>query len=133
MGFKFNPTTSKLDLVNDENSNQYTKTASHIISALKLISAIDETSVAYAENDSYENSKVLGITLNAAGIGDDVTIQCFGEIKDPSFNFTVNEPLFLGSNGTITSTPSNPFVVNIGHGMGSGSIFLKINEQIEIT
>lgn len=134
MPFKFNPFTGNFDLVNPEKfENIYLKQASEDISALKIVRAISDTQIAIADNDTYTKSKAFGVALTASTTGGNVRVQTFGEIKDASFLFPINEPLFLGSNGVITITPPIlGFVINIGYSLGNGAIFIDINEQIEL-
>ncbi len=108
------------------------KIANETISALKLVVAVNDERVEIAEPDNYNNSKVLGVAITGGNVNDEINIVTFGELKDSFFNFTLNEPLFLEANGTITETPpTTGFVVTIGHGLGSGAIFVNINEQID--
>lgn len=140
MSYKFNPFTGTLDYFDTDGGSSTpspniteTKTASETISALKLVTAIDATQVEVAEKDNYPNSKVLGLALTAANIGEQVEVLLFGKHTDASFTFTLNEPLFLTSAGVISSiAPTTEFSVNIGHSLGAGAIFIDIQEQIEL-
>ena len=76
---------------------------------------------------------MLGISIQAGLTGQDIAVLLFGKIEDASFNFPLNEPLFLDLNGVITSTPpTTDFSVNIGHSLGLGAIFIDIKEPIEL-
>jgi hypothetical protein len=106
--------------------------AAEAVSAIKLVYSFSPTQVKLAKNNGTEDeSKVIGITLNAAGVGDAVNVQMFGQLDDGSLSFSANELLFLGTSGSITSVANTTgFFCSIGYGMGTGSIFLSIEKLI---
>tara|TARA_R110000803_G_scaffold162194_1_gene225811 strand:+ start:21086 stop:21463 length:378 start_codon:yes stop_codon:yes gene_type:complete len=109
------------------------KIADEAISALKCVTSVSTTNVELADSLDFNDSKVLGVAVTAGNIGEKIKIITFGEIKDASFIFTLNEPLYLGNNGLITQAPpAIGFVTTIGHGLGNGAIFININESIEL-
>lgn len=135
MSFKFNPVTGKLDLVINSEvvDNKITKVAAETISALKVVRSINTTDIALADPATYPSSKAIAISIQSGSVGDELEIVVGGEILDPSFSFLLNEPIFLGPNGTILQNPPvSGQVLNIGHGLGPGGIFLDIKEQIEL-
>jgi hypothetical protein len=136
MSWKYNPFTQELDYFEERDSAKRLedkKTCAEVISALKIVRAINDTEVVLADNLTYTNCKALGIALQAGNIGTEIDILLLGKVTDPAFTFTINEPLFLTAGGVITSTPpSNNFSVNIGHSLGNGAIFININEPIEL-
>ena len=132
MSYKFNPLTGKMDLVGDVQNNADTikKIASENISALKLV-YVDSLNCYLADNQDNAKTSIIGVALNTASIGDEVEIQTEKEIKDPFFNFSLGEKLFLGVNGEITNVPPMTGThVCIGHGLGSGAIFINIESEI---
>lgn len=134
MPYKFNPFTGNFDLVNAEGVEEsFVKEAGEDISALKLIYQTDINTVEFADSTTYTESVVLGLSLNSAVTGNDVEILTYGQHDDAFFNFSLNEPLFLGSNGNITNVePATGFVTQIGHGLGAGGIFIDIKRPIEL-
>lgn len=67
----------------------------------------------YADNQTLSHrDSVYGITLNAAGSGSEIQIEIpTGGITEPSWNWTPQQPIWLGANGTLTQTvPSSPAV-----------------------
>jgi len=108
------------------------KTADESISALKLLQGTSNTNVSKAEpNITFIEATVLGLACNAGTTGDNIEVATYGEVSDPSFNFGVNEMLFLGPDGTITATPPTTGVLTrIGYGLGPGRIFLNIEDPI---
>lgn len=109
-----------------------TKLSSELISALQVVKLINADEVAIGSRNTYNNSLILGIALNAApSIGLNVKVQTFGVLEDPFFNFPLNDLLFLGLNGTITNVePVNGTRTMIGKSLGSGAIFISITEPV---
>lgn len=131
MGMKFNPFTNNFDFVGESsNPNIIKKIASENISALKLVYA-DVLNCYLADNSDEIKASIVGVALNGAIIGQEVEILTGGELKDIFFTFALNEKLFLGLSGEITNIPpTNGFSVCIGHGLGSGAIFINIESEI---
>lgn len=132
MGFKWNPITSQLDYFQSDALSAkilvLERTAGETISALKAVYLINPTTAMLANNTDDIQGTVIGITLNAANIGDTIKILSFGILDDPFFAYTINEPVFLGLNGNlITTQPSDGVLTEIGFGLGSGSFYVKIN------
>lgn len=141
MSYKFNPFTGNLDYFEESESivNDSAKflvddrVLAENISALKLVRAINESEIVLAEPTTYNESKVLGVTLQGGVTTDEVEVLLFGKLEDPSFNFPLNEPLFLTTNGTITDVPPvTGFSANIGYSLGLGAIFINVQEQVEL-
>lgn len=107
-------------------------TAGEVISALKLV-YFDGVNVFVGDKGSYGTSKLLGVAVNAGGVGDIIKVHLMGQISDPSFNYTLNAPLFLNSNGTITEVPPTVgFSCRVGFSLGPGRIFVRIDEPIQL-
>lgn len=66
--------------------------------------------VQYASSDNIlDVGKVLGITLGASLTGSSISIVREGEIEEPSWNWLLDMPIFLSSNGQLTQVvPSYP-------------------------
>lgn len=137
MAFRFNPLGAPFDIVTNksgasDNPLIVSKVAGENLSALQWVKLSDKDTVVLGDVDTYANSQVIGITLGAATAGSSVEVQTFGLLEDAFFNYTLNEPLFLGSLGTTILNPSAEIIsMNVGHGLGSGAIFIDIKEQIE--
>jgi hypothetical protein len=103
------------------------------VGALKFVRVNASQELILGGNDTYNNSKVIGITLEAGGIGDEVTILLFGKLDDVSFTFPVNDSLFLSASGAITNVPPTSGTSTlVGHSLGVGSIFVKIERPITL-
>lgn len=154
MSWKYNPFTGQLDYFEDQ-TNEKLETIRTVFSGVlfgdpvaygdaglfyggsdpvaqfRLVSSVSATEVLYADSDSYTTSFVLGVSLESGNPGDDIRIQLFGLLEDPSFTFGINVPLYLGNDGIITDVaPTVGTRTRVGHGLGTGSIFIKIEEPI---
>lgn len=110
-----------------------TYTAAETISALHVVRLIDESTCELADPVSYEDAKAVGVALNAVTTGNQVRVLTFGILKDPFFNFPLNEPIFLKANGVISNIEETVgFSTQIGHSLGNGAIFINIREPIEL-
>lgn len=106
--------------------------AGEIISALKVV-RLNTTSDAFVADPTgtFEEAKAIGIARSAGGIGATIDVQTFGILEDASFTFSANTPLFLSATGSITDVaPVSGYNVQIGHGLGAGSIFIALREPI---
>jgi hypothetical protein len=109
--------------------------AGQTISALRVVRASSNTEVVYATNNStFENAQAIGIALNSGLFGSDIKVQFFGAVFDSFFNFPINAPIFLGTNGNISSSPGTPgqYNMRIGKSLGPGGIFIDLEEPILI-
>lgn len=140
MSWKFNPFTGKLDYFEEVDQVKRlvdSKIAGEEISALKLVYAIDSLSVGVGSSLLYNKSKVIGIAMNHANIGEQVNIHLFGKYEDGLFGFTINEPVFLSQNGSMTQiAPSvlngDLYSVDVGFSLGLNQVFIRINNPVEL-
>lgn len=112
---------------------QQTYIASETISALKIVSSASLSNVKLADAlTTFSNAKCIGMALNAVTTGQQVITTNFGVVEDPFFNYPLNAPLFLTTDGSISLTedPLATHSVTIGYGMGAGGIFIDIREPI---
>ena len=84
----------------------------------------------YADKDTPAHAgKVLGMTTGAAALGELATIQTGGELTEPSWAWTLDQPIFVGVTGTLTQTPpATGFVLTVGFPITATKIFLAIGE-----
>jgi len=106
------------------------------ITALSLVRQDTATTVTLATSQgTYTDARVIGLALNSALVGEVVEVMLFGIASHPSFNFSINEPLFLTTGGAFSSTaPSvtGQFIVEVGFALGLGEINLAITSPVEI-
>lgn len=140
MGYVWNPIRGGLDFVKCQTgvngeTLQKDLVVDQTISALRMVRATSSTNVNLADYSTFNESVVLGMAISAATVGNTTTVVTHGCVKDPSFTFPVNDTLFLLSNGTITNAPiplgGGFYTVRIGHSLGSGAIFIDIEEPID--
>lgn len=82
----------------------------------------DHTNLAHAD-------KVIGITTGAVTAGDAASIQTEAEITEPSWSWTLDQPIFLGATGLLTQTPpSSGFLLVMGFPISATKMFLAIGE-----
>lgn len=106
-------------------------TANETISALKAVYADTATTLRNADKAVYETSKVLGIAKNGASSGGSVGVVTYGPLSDASFVWAFGTAIYLNTSGGLTSTPpSSGHLVFVGHSMGIGKIFIRVNEPI---
>ncbi len=101
---------------------------------VSAIKAIYKTinGIAHGDADvSYETATIIGISITGATTGNVVKYQIDGRLEDSSFNFPLNDPLYLGSDGSITNTPpSTGHRTRLGTSLGVGAIQIEIEEPI---
>jgi hypothetical protein len=138
MSYRFNPFTGQLDLVGSGGAPivnadvvDVVFVAAEIIPALKVVYGSSPTEVSIAS--STMDHKPLGLALNAAIIGQSVTVRCFGEVADLSFGFSANAPLFVNAIGNLVSTPVvTGYHTEVAHGLGVGKVFVNVKNQIAL-
>jgi len=112
-----------------------TRIASEDIAQFSLVRLVSSTHVANGSSDTELESKISGIALNAALTGENVDFVMFGIIEDASFVFPLLAKLFLQSNGTLGLVPPSAvgqFIVVTGESLGTGAVFVNIQEPEEI-
>lgn len=79
-------------------------------------------------------NRVLGMSINAASIGDPITVQKFGELVEPSWNWQLDKLVYLSVDGQLTQvTPTQPidkFSLVVGFPISSTSLFINIGFPI---
>lgn len=88
--------------------------------------------VAPADKDiSFATSTVVGISITGNTTGNQVKYKVDGILEDSSFNFPINDQLYLGNNGNITNVPPTTGQRTlIGTSCGVGAINVNIQEPI---
>lgn len=96
-------------------------------------SANDTVIYADASNSAHANL-VFGMTLNAASEGGNIDVAVTGEFSEPSWTWSLGQPIFLGLNGTLTQTiPTSSvadFSLVVGFPITPTKMFVNIREPI---
>lgn len=102
------------------------------LSGNKVIALNNVSKAVYADNTT-KYSNILGISINAALTDDIVNIQTGGELVEPSWNWTPELPIYLGSLGNLTQIPPvSGAAVVVGFAISSNKIFIAIGAPIEL-
>lgn len=93
-----------------------------------------DTFARYASNlDLTHANKVIGITVAASAADTPASIVRSGEVTEPSWNWTMNMPVYLGDNGLLTQTPPEApalFSLIVGFPITATKLFVSIREPI---
>lgn len=101
------------------------------VSAIKAIYKTINGIAHGEDNTSYDEASIIGISITGATNGNLVKYQIDGRLEDSSFNFPLNDPLYLGSNGSITNTaPTTGHRTRLGTSLGIGAMQIEIEEPI---
>jgi hypothetical protein len=107
--------------------------AAEVISGHRMVVLNTSLGVEYADNTTLDHStRVLGLSLNAASIGDPVTIAHDVEVTEPSWNW-VDGPIFLGEDGAlIQSAPVSPalFSLCVGFSLSPTRMYVKVDPPV---
>jgi len=78
-----------------------------------------------------ETVRAIGISSTAVASGVDVTLISAGEMTIPGASFTVDEPVFLAANGTLSSTaPSTGLSQILGVANSATSLIINIQQPL---
>ncbi len=76
-------------------------------------------------------NSVIGISTNSAATGTVVNYKTFGRIVEPTWNWTVNSPLFVGTDGQILQSPLvSGYILKLGVALSPVEILLNIGKPI---
>lgn len=101
------------------------------LSALRAVTTNGSGEAVYASNDTLSNAQVVGLTVNAANSGNNVTIKTNGVITDANWNWTKGT-VYLGTNGQLTQTaPSGgAVIVHVGKALTATKLQVDIDTII---
>lgn len=90
----------------------------------------------YASNQTASHALIaLGLTLGAAALDETVSVQRSGEVTEPSWSWTLEQPVYLGANGLLTQTaPTSPALFQriVGFPTAATKLFLALREPVFI-
>lgn len=103
------------------------------LSGGRIVTYNDAAKVVYASSDGSSALTVLGITLGAAAEDDNVSIQTYGQVTEPSWSWIPLEPVYLSTNGTITqSAPASGYCVRLGWAVDAHTLMLAIEPALKL-
>lgn len=93
--------------------------------------------ITYASSDNPAcMNESIWVTLGAAAAGDDVFAVSFGEMTEPSWNWTPGVPIFLGLGGLLTqtapTTPVHDFLIVLGYAPIPTKMFVNRQPAIDL-
>lgn len=119
------------DIANAIGNNEVSDVADGNISAVKAVYKTVNGVALAQDNLTYAEASVIGITLTGADNGNLIKYQEIGKLRDSSFNFPINDQIYLSSNGQLTNIPPTAgFRTLIGYSNGLGEIQINIQEPI---
>jgi hypothetical protein len=95
-------------------------------------------SVDYASNTLVSNApRVIGMTSGASSTGLPSNIVTAGETSEPSWNWSLDLPIYLGADGFLTQVvpalPLAKFLLVMGFPISATTIFIHIGNPIFLT
>lgn len=77
--------------------------------------------------------RTVGVTTGAASTGAAFNVMTEGPVTEPSWAWTPNAPIYVGTNGTLTqAAPTSPakFVLQIGFALTATTMFVRRRDPI---
>jgi hypothetical protein len=111
-----------------------TATAGEALGGHRFVVLNDSGEAIYATNQTANHAhKIFGMTTGAANLAATATIQRQGAITEPSWNWTLNSPIFLSTSGQMTQTPpATGFSLIVGFPLSATSMYIAIREPITL-
>lgn len=105
--------------------NQYT--CGETISALKAVYAVSEQ-VFLAGPTSMARASIVGIALTSGTEGTLIDVLQYGILEDESLGFRPTDLIFVGSNGTLTTTaPTAGYLTRVGRAINPSTAIIIID------
>lgn len=112
---------------------EITRIADEDIDEGEFVTATSGTNISLAQNNVEAKAVVLGLALNSGVTGEEITVLLFGNYESTGLTYGLNEPVFLGVDGLGSATiPASGWITRIATGNGTDSMFVKVEETIEI-
>jgi hypothetical protein len=110
------------------------KIAGETISAMKAVCAVSETEVRLSDDSDPTRAFALGVSRSTSPPGGPVIVVTHGILQDALFaGFQLNEPVFVGTLGTLTQTPpTSGFLIEIGKYIGQNQIIVEVKRIITL-
>jgi hypothetical protein len=98
----------------------------------RVVRATSAGKVGYVDpGDPAQAHAAIGLTMGAAADGASINVQFSGEMSEPSWSWTANQPIFAGANGIPTQTPpATGFQAAIGVAISATAMVIQIKSPI---
>lgn len=118
--------------VGAEGTQYLSKIAGAILSGHRMVVLDAVGKAVYADNTAMTHvNKVLGMTVGSAVADAAIDILRWGELEEPSWTWTLDQPVFLSTNGLLTQTPpSTGFSQIIGFPVSATKLYISLREPI---
>jgi hypothetical protein len=102
------------------------------LSGQRMVRLDSAGELVYAENtDLADAERVLGMTVGAVNTGDIAQVIRSGVVVEPTWNWTLGQPIFLSTTGLLTQTPpAAGFVLQVAFPISSTSVFIDIKQAL---
>lgn len=92
---------------------------------------LDNDKAVYADRTTSDHAhRVIGMTTGASNAGS-VSVQTSGEHEEPTWSWTLGQPVFLSTTGFMTQTvPTFGFILIVGFPISATKLFIKIHQPI---
>lgn len=111
-----------------------TVTAGAALSGHRIVYLDAAGKAQYASNQIASHALIaLGLTLGAAALDEAVSVQRSGEVTEPSWSWTLEQPVYLGDTGLLTQTaPTSPALFQriVGFPTAATKLFLALREPV---
>ena len=113
-----------------------TASSGETISAIKALYSNGVSVFLGDPNGSFQDASIIGISITASTIGNEIRYLIDGILFDSSLSFTNGEPVFLDIDGGLTQVDpailGHTYRVLLGYATGTNAININIQEPIQI-
>ncbi len=119
-------------VVNVSGASSLTKIAGENLSGHRAVCVKSDGKVYYADASDIATKGVLGFTQNAVSANENVTVMTYGQLSNVGgWTFTAGNPVFVTSNGQISSTVSGTaYVCAVGLAISADTINIEVQPTI---
>jgi len=92
----------------------------------------DNGSAIYADNTDLSTAHTfVGISYNAAADGDTVSIVTARAVTEVTWNWTPQQPIYIGKDGTLTqAAPTSGYIRRIGFAQTATTVFVQPSQPL---
>jgi hypothetical protein len=118
------------DVLSVSNYNTAKDLSGHRLVVVNNTGAVDYASCL----DITHQGRIVGLTLNSANAGDRISVQRAGRVIEPSWNWQISRPVWLGVNGFLVQVPpTKGFVLVVGVAIARDSILMANIQSVMST